>query len=48
MSRKTEKLEKLCDEIKNDGGKATVVAADVIKTDDWKEVVDTAKRNMEL
>ena len=43
-ARRTEKLEKLRDEIKNDGGKATVVTADVTKTDDWKEVVETAKK----
>ncbi len=44
-ARRKDRLEKLKNKINDqDGGKAVVVEADVTKKEDWKNIVDTAKK----
>lgn len=44
-ARRRDRLEKLKNKINDqDGGKAVVVEADVTKKEDWKNIVDTAKK----
>src|SRR6478736_3858076 len=45
VSRNEEELQRICDEIKAQGGKATYVVADVADSDEMKRVAETAIRD---